>query len=114
MIRVWLICLAATAAALPAAAAPYGVLGAEIVSCTTWASDRHGHTPAATADEDWVMGYITAYNFTTQGDIAKGTNNAALAAWIDNYCSAHPSDSLATASAALITDLFNPHAQNSN
>jgi hypothetical protein len=38
-------------------------------------------------------------------DFIKGGDFASVVAWIDNYCSAHPLDSIGTAALALVFEL---------
>lgn len=109
-----LLALAATLALLPGAASAtpdtprFEVLGPGAITCEDWASQRQGpDRSAALSNQDWVLGYITAYNeyLASNGDVAAGADNESIAAWIDTYCAAHPADVLADAARALIEDL---------
>ena len=53
----------------------------------------------------WLGGFLSAYNYFVPGvsDITGGTDFAGLEAWIDNYCSQNPLDSLNVAAVALVT-----------
>jgi hypothetical protein len=86
--------------------APVG-LGEGIISCGTWITDRKN--PAlATTDNAWLLGFISAFNLymlSIDEDVARGTDKRGLIAWINNYCSVHPLDSLESASASLILEL---------
>ena len=56
----------------------------------------------------WVQGFISAFNYyggATAPDIASGTDANGVFAWIDNYCAAHPLDTIATATIALVSEL---------
>jgi hypothetical protein len=62
---------------------------------------------AAIPVQDWVVGYLTAYNewVAPDGNISAGTDNDGIAAWMDNYCQAHPLDNVARAARALVVEL---------
>lgn len=76
-------------------------------SCGSWAS---GKTSAVdvTAHSQWLWGYISAFNvyqYPDHGDVAYGTDWQGLAAWMDNYCLAHPLDTIQSAALNLIVEL---------
>ena len=60
----------------------------------------------------WVLGYLTGVAIFTPpiGDGLLRTDWEGIRHWIDNYCQAHPLDSVNDAAAALAVDL----AKNSN
>lgn len=61
--------------------------------------------PDATVLQSWVLGYITSVNanlLTSSSDVTGGASPDKLFSWIDNYCAAHPLDSLARAASALL------------
>jgi hypothetical protein len=88
---------------------PHGfdVLGPGAISCGTWIAQRRDAGPVMYGDEDWVLGYLTAYDehVAPDGKISAGTDSDGLMTWIDGYCQAHPLDNLATAASALATEL---------
>lgn len=56
----------------------------------------------------WVNGLLSAFNYygsAAASDVANGIDANGVFAWIDNYCAAHPLDSIATATIALISEL---------
>lgn len=57
--------------------------------------------------EEWVLGYLTAYNehVAPDGNISAGTDADGLMLWLDSYCQAHPLDNLGTATSALVAEL---------
>lgn len=108
-------------APLPAAGADdgatYAVMGAGNVSCGTWTQERKSQTVldqiVHLERESWMLGYITALNSwylpDDRGvvrDLAEGTDNAGLMAWIDNYCAAHPLNALTEAAIHLADELM--------
>jgi hypothetical protein len=56
--------------------------------------------------EDWLGGYLTAYNRKTDEitNILEGTDIAGAMLWLENYCRMHPTESFADAAFALVTD----------
>jgi hypothetical protein len=56
--------------------------------------------------EDWLGGYLTAYDRNTDGitNILEGTDIAGAMLWLENYCRMHPTESFADAAFALVTE----------
>jgi hypothetical protein len=89
------------------------VLGVGTLPCSQWTA--HSRTaPDAYIMKSWVLGYVSAYNFLywPNGDITSGTNEAGIVISLDNYCAAHPSDTIGIATTSLLVDLAarNPQA----
>ena len=83
-------------------------LGGGTSSCGQYLKDRRDRDSVeATADMFWIQGFITAYNHyaAPDGNITAGIDSEGIAAWVDNYCQAHPLDDLAVAAAALVAEL---------
>ena len=99
--------LATSIAAAPAGRAPatiYVIFGAGSRPCGSWLQLRSQAQPDSAMLQSWVLGYITSVNaheLTITKDISDGTNPEALFSWIDDYCAAHPLDSVARAAASL-------------
>jgi hypothetical protein len=92
--------------AVPArAASEYVILGAGGRPCGSWLQVRNQALPDSAVLQSWVLGYITSVNanlLTSSPDVAGGASPDQLFLWIDNYCAAHPLDSLARATGALL------------
>lgn len=61
--------------------------------------------PDSAVLQSWVLGYMTSVNanlLTSSPDVVGGASPDELFKWIDNYCAAHPLDSLARATGALL------------
>jgi hypothetical protein len=55
--------------------------------------------------EDWLGGYLTAYNRNTDiTNILEGTDIAGAMLWLENYCRMHPTESFVDVAFALVTD----------
>ena len=109
MLRGLLAALVVLAAPVSALANPeqYNALGPGTMSCGNWSTFRHGNASDWIPQADWVLGYITAYNYfiwTRSTNVADGADSDVLMAWIDDYCTAHPLDSLAAATHALVVE----------
>ena len=96
--QAWLM-LTAVLLATPANA--YREIGAGVTSCGAWTSDRRlgPGSPVAVADEQWVLGFLSAvpYASTQPMDPLRGVDAEAVWGWFDNYCLAHPLDAIAGA-----------------
>jgi hypothetical protein len=57
-------------------------------------------------DTQWVLGFLSAFNRygDGSGNVMQGTDNSGIYAWIDNYCAAHPLDSIVKAAMALVEE----------
>jgi hypothetical protein len=93
----------------------YTVLGAGSVSCPKWNADRqnapeHGGSasyepkPDRFAEEAWVMGFVTSYNAFVwkKQNVASKMDEDARLFWLENYCSNHPTSTLANAAERLV------------
>jgi hypothetical protein len=89
------------------------LFGTASTSCGTWNQLR----PAAGALKDrvpaefgallmWVLGFISGANADpSHPDVLLGSDLDGLIGWIDNYCRAHPLESIASAASGLIVEL---------
>jgi hypothetical protein len=86
----------------------YVILGAGSRPCGSWLQVRSETNPDSAVLQSWVLGYITSVNanvLTVSQDVADGDTPDGLYSWIDSYCAAHPLDSLARATTALLESL---------
>ena len=79
-------------------------------SCGSWIQARRQNPEQAHLLESWVGGYLSGANSiiapATKRDVLSGGIDAeGLWAWIDNYCRAHPLDSVSEAADQLAADL---------
>ena len=89
------------------------IQGLGLLSCGRWTTERAAQ-PASemrVALTTWLGGYISGYNFRGGGDILKGVDFDGAVAWVDNYCAAHPLDTVAYAAGGLIIDMDLRHAR---
>ena len=97
-----------------------GVVGADSVivqgvgqeSCEVWLDERQTALATGTPawyHEQWVLGYITAFNrfVHDDSDVAVNLSEEKLFAWLDQYCSENPQQILSVAAEALISELRN-------
>ncbi len=97
-----------------------GVVGADVVtvqgvgqqSCEVWSDERQTALATGTLawyHEQWVLGYITAFNrwVHDDSDVAVNLSDDKLFAWLDQYCAENPQQILSVAAEALISELRN-------
>jgi hypothetical protein len=76
--------------------------------CSQWTQAHQGRKPDAALQETWLAGFVTgfnAYGLKESKDVAAGADLNGIVSPISRYCSAHPSDDLFKAAAALLLDL---------
>jgi hypothetical protein len=102
--------LALSVAATARAANQYVIFGAGSRPCGSWLQLRSQALPESAILQSWVLGYVTSVNANllsvNQDDVTAGATPDALFSWIDNYCAAHPLDSLARAASAMLDSLL--------
>jgi len=90
----------------------YVIFGAGGRPCGSWLQVRSQALPDSAMLQSWVLGYITSINanvLMVSQDVANGAHPDELFSWIDNYCAAHPLDSLARAASSLVDSLRSKH-----
>lgn len=101
----------AIAVQAPAMSAPkITMMGLNSVTCGTYLTHRHDRTlPLWYDDVQWAVGFLSGVSWEwsaeSRHDILAGLDGNAVAAWLDNYCAAHPLDDLATAAGQLALKL---------
>jgi hypothetical protein len=83
----------------------YVIFGAGSRPCGSWLQVRSQALPDSAVLQSWVLGYVTSVNanlLSVNRDVTDGASPDALFSWIDNYCAAHPLDSLARAAGAML------------
>jgi hypothetical protein len=91
------------------------VLGVGNKSCGAWIAARRANDATAYTLQGWVAGFLSgsnsiiasnpAYGIDTLKEVAQGDAQG-LWTWVDNYCQAHPLNSVATAADALGGELI--------
>jgi hypothetical protein len=97
------------AAPAHAAGNQYVILGAGSRPCGSWLQVRSQALPDSAILQSWVLGYVTSVNanlLSVNRDVTGDAAPDALFSWVDNYCAAHPLDSLARAASAMIDSLL--------
>ena len=69
---------------------------------------RQGHFDAQNQFNQWLDGFLTAYDMYTPDtfDIGYGEDLNSLDGWLENYCAKHPDDFFNTAVESLIFELY--------
>jgi hypothetical protein len=56
---------------------------------------------------NWVLGYVTGVNFlASETDMLATVDTKGVQAWVDNYCQAHPLDTVDMAAQTLTFELL--------
>jgi len=88
----------------------FTILGEGTMSCGEWTERRQSENHRVLPESAWVLGYVTAMarveSARTGRKIASGIEGKGVEHWIDNYCSTHPLDDIASASEALVSELI--------
>lgn len=81
----------------------YMVYGVGLRSCGTWTADKTDDI-AHGLDLYWVQGSVSGFGFRHDGSMKK-TDRDGVSASVDNYCAAHPLDTMSKAAEALVVQL---------
>ncbi len=80
-----------------------GIIGPGAITCGHWIQARKtDDTPDPLA---WVLGFISSYNHYRDRNIFGSADHSAIAAWIDNYCTKNPLDTVYIGTVALVSEL---------
>jgi hypothetical protein len=85
----------------------YHLIGVGLSSCGTWTTDRRNPSAQlALMDASWISGFLSGIGYVGEGgaDPLKGMDANGVAAWVDNFCRAHPIDDIATAAEAFVRE----------
>jgi hypothetical protein len=80
---------------------------AGVTSCGSWTLEHRDRTPKATAQDNWLFGFVTAEELFSATKRFKNPDNAALIAWVSDYCAKKPLSQLSEASYMLTIELRN-------
>jgi hypothetical protein len=82
--------------------------GAGVNSCGSWTEEWARDSQRLELWKAWVLGFVSGANiYAEHGDFLRGPVDApAIYAWINNYCRAHPLESLRDAAIELVGELL--------
>jgi hypothetical protein len=76
-------------------------------SCGVWIKDKdNSNSLASTTNVTWLVGFLSGIAFALNKDFLRGTDNASLELWVDNYCRANPLHDSDDAGARLAIELI--------
>jgi hypothetical protein len=86
----------------------YTIQGVGQESCEIWIGERLANGPTAWYHQQWVLGYITAFNrWAYDGsNVAVNVGPDKLFEWLDEYCNRNPQQNLSLATEALVGQLW--------
>jgi hypothetical protein len=76
----------------------YTTFGMGAASCGGWLDERRH--PDWHAGQQWVLGFVAGVTDSTGFDPMAKTDSQGIWAWIDRYCSEHPTKSIVNAAEA--------------
>jgi hypothetical protein len=84
----------------------YQIVGPGVSSCATWTADRRSDSDMADLDLSWILGFLSGVGYVAapDQDPLHGLDRAAVPAWVDRYCEAHPLDAIATAAEVFVRE----------
>jgi hypothetical protein len=83
----------------------YALLGNGALSCQAWTDARRDpHSPETPLSEQWVVGFLSGIGSMVLGELdpLRGLQAGSVYAWVDNYCGAHPSETIEAAARVFI------------
>jgi hypothetical protein len=79
------------------------IRGQGTVRCASWISDHRNETLIASAQNAWLMGFMSAYH--SHSGLAPKVPNSELIALITRHCRTNTNDTLYQAASALVREL---------
>jgi hypothetical protein len=77
-------------------------------SCGEWVKNRQAKNWPGTADEAWLVGFLSGLSAATDKDVLKDADNPSLFLWMDNYCKSNPLMTVTDGAANLYYELLKP------
>jgi hypothetical protein len=74
-------------------------------SCGDWVAEREKKSIGTFGNESWLVGYLSGIATVTNTSFFKGTDNASLFLWMDNYCKANPLSDISDGGSKLYLEL---------
>lgn len=90
----------------PTSAQPVSVWGTGQDSCGAWLAEREAG-PNRNINHNWVLGFLTGYNWYHRNTQATPPDAYAVAAFVDQYCQQNPLKIVSVAAAAAVKELTN-------
>ena len=85
------------------------VMGAGNLTCGEWLEGTKREWPR-TQYTDWVLGFLTSFNYYNPSRQVNPPDRASVSAWIDKYCRDNPLHRQFMAAAASLEELGGPKA----
>jgi hypothetical protein len=101
--------LALALATLPACADAAGTRGG--VSCDQWLQDKKADDWQITADQFWLLGYLSGLAVGLGEDLLPLRSNDAIFEWMDSYCLSAPAKGVDDAANVLAKTLYEERAR---
>ena len=85
----------------------YALIGNGTLTCGAWSQARRDpQGPATRMSEQWVVGFLSGIGSMVLGELdpLHGLQAEGVYDWMDNYCSAHPSETIEAAARVFIQE----------
>ena len=76
------------------------------VTCDQWLADRKANAWEITADQFWLLGYLSGLAVGLDEDILNGATTDAVFSWMDSYCVTHAAKGVGDAANAYARELI--------
>jgi hypothetical protein len=99
--------LTVAALAVSDRAVGYALIGNGTLTCVAWSEARRDqHGVATLMSEQWVVGFLSGIGSMVLGELdpLRGLQADAVYGWMDNYCGAHPSETIEAAARVFIQE----------
>jgi len=73
-------------------------------SCGEWVAQRKKADTLALGNATWAIGYLSGLGAGSGRNVFAGRDNAAVFAWLDNYCRTNPLKDVAAAGRVLMAE----------
>ena len=90
----------------PAVSAEYQMIGAGLLSCSSWTVYRRDDSTRVVwlFELEWVEGFLSGVSYAGNANPLEGRGSRGVAVWLDSYCHTHPLKPLAEAATAFVVE----------
>ena len=86
----------------------YTTLGHGSSTCGQWTADQRLQNLSSNSDKAWLLGYVSGFNrFGGEpiGNVSAGVDPEGMVGFMNNYCAAHPLDTIEQGANELVQEL---------
>jgi len=76
------------------------------LSCGKWLAEKGEYNGLKKGVPlNWVLGFVSGVSLSIDQSLLEDVDQASVAAWLDQYCTAHPLEDLSRAAVVLVNEL---------